>query len=381
MIMEVIFMEIDTLCLHANNMEDKFGSISTPIYQSATFYHNGNDEYSYSRLSNPTRSSVENVVRKLENGKSCNAFSSGMAAITTVLKLFKNGDHIIASNDLYGGAIRLFNNFSKLEGIDFDYVDTSNTSDVVKLINPNTKAIYIETPSNPLMQVTDIAKISEIVKKFNIIVIVDNTFLSPYFQRPLELGADIVIHSGTKYLGGHNDTLSGFVITNSIELGDKITFISKTIGATLSPFDSFLIERGIKTLALRMDRINSNAIKVANFLTTVSKIKKVYYVGLKSHKGYEINKKQSSGFGGMISIEVESEELAIRILNNVKIFKYAESLGGVDSLITYPIKQTHADVPENERNARGINERFLRLSIGIENSIDLINDLRDAIYG
>lgn len=374
-------MEIDTLCLHANNIEDKFGSISTPIYQSATFYHNGNDEYSYSRLSNPTRSSVENVVMKLENGKFCNAFSSGMAAITTVLKLFKNGDHIISSNDLYGGAIRLFNSFSSAEGIEFSYVDTSNIDEVKKLIKSNTKAIYIETPSNPLMQVTDIRKIVSIAKKNNILVIVDNTFLSPYFQRPIELGADIVIHSGTKYLGGHNDTLSGFVVTNSIELGERITFISKTIGATLSPFDSFLIERGIKTLAIRMERINSNAIEIANYLKKVKEIKKIYYVGLESHKGYEINKGQSSGFGGMISIEVESIDLALKILNNVKIFKYAESLGGVDSLITYPIKQTHADVPEAERNARGINDRFLRLSIGIENPIDLINDLRDAIYG
>lgn len=374
-------MEIDTLCLHANNIEDKFGSIATPIYQSATFYHNGNDEYSYSRLSNPTRSSVENIVMKLEKGKSCNAFSSGMAAITTVLKLFKKDDQIISSNDLYGGAIRLFNNFSKVEGIKFSYVDTSNIDEVKKLIKSNTKAIYIETPSNPLMQVTDIRKIVEIAKKYNILVIVDNTFLSPYFQRPLELGADIVIHSGTKYLGGHNDTLSGFVVTNSIELGEKITFISKTIGAVLSPFDSFLIERGIKTLAIRMERININAIEIVNYLSTVKEIKKIYYVGLESHKGYEINKKQSSGFGGMISIEVESTELALKILNNVKIFKYAESLGGVDSLITYPIKQTHADVPVVERNARGINERFLRLSIGIENPIDLINDLRDAIYG
>jgi cystathionine gamma-synthase len=253
--------------------------------------------------------------------------------------------------------------------------------EVIKLIKPNTKAIYIETPSNPLMQVTDIAEISKIAKKNNILVIVDNTFLSPYFQRPLELGADIVIHSGTKYLGGHNDTLSGFVVTNSIELGERITFISKTIGAALSPFDSFLIERGIKTLALRMDKINSNAIKVVDFLKTVKEINKIYYVGLKTHKGYEINKNQSTGFGGMISIELESEELALKILDNVKIFKYAESLGGVDSLITYPIKQTHADVDEAERNARGINERFLRLSIGIENPIDLIKDLRDAIYG
>ena len=376
-------MEFETLCLHAdNNKKDEWGTLSMPICQSATFVHKSvddNGEYSYSRLSNPTRSHLENTIKVLEKGEVCVAFSSGMAAITTVSKLFKKGDHIIASDDLYGGALRLFRNFSIVEGIEFDYLDTSNIDEVLKKIKKNTKAIYIETPSNPLMQVTDIKKIAEITQKNNILLIVDNTFLTPYYQRPLELGADIVIHSGTKYLGGHNDSLAGFVVTKTKELGEKIIYISKTVGANLSPFDSFLIERGIKTLPIRMDRINENAYKIANWLTKVSKVKKVYYVGLPTHKGYEINKNQSKGFGGMISIELESAELAHKVLASVKIFQYAESLGGVDSLITYPMKQTHADVSKEERDRRGINDKFLRLSIGIENANDLIDDLKQAL--
>ncbi len=376
-------MEFETLCLHAdNNIKDEWGTLSMPICQSATFVHKSvddNGEYSYSRLSNPTRSHLENTVKALENGSVCVAFSSGMAAITAVSKLFKNNDHIIASDDLYGGALRLFRNFSEIEGVEFDYIDTSNIDLVLGKIKKNTKAIYIETPSNPLMQVTDIRKVARIARENNLLLIVDNTFLTPYYQRPLELGADIVIHSGTKYLGGHNDSLAGFVVTKEKELGDRIIYISKTIGANLSPFDSFLIERGIKTLPIRMDRINDNAIKIAQFLSKEKKIKKVYYVGLESDKGYEINKSQSSGFGGMISIELETEELAKHVLGSVKIFQYAESLGGVDSLITYPMKQTHADLPKEERDKRGINERFLRLSIGIENVNDLINDLKQAL--
>lgn len=377
-------MEIETLCLHTTEKKDEWGTISMPICQSATFVHKGiddNGEYSYSRLSNPTRSHVENTVKLLEGGEECVAFSSGMAAITAVSKLFKRGDHIICSDDLYGGALRLFRNFSTVEGVEFDYVNTANLVEVSNLVKANTKAIYIETPSNPLMQITDILEISKIAKANNLLLIVDNTFLTPYYQKPFLLGADIVVHSGTKYLGGHNDALAGFVVTKTKELGEKIIFISKTIGANLSPFDSFLIERGIKTLHVRMDRINENAIKITEFLKTLPEIKKIYYVGLKEHPGYDINLKQSKGFGGMISIELESKDLALKILKDVKIFQYAESLGGVDSLITYPMKQTHADVPEEERNKRGINDKFLRISVGIENVNDLINDLKEAIYG
>jgi cystathionine gamma-synthase len=375
-------MKFETLCVHpTTNIDDQYGAIATPIYQSATFVHANLDEpskYSYSRLSNPTRCHLEDLVMKLEQGKSCTGFSTGMAAITCVFKTFKSGDHFICSEDLYGGALRLFRTL-KEDNYKFDFIDTNNLELLKSKINKNTKAIYIETPSNPLMNVTDIEEVSKICKDNNLLLIVDNTFLTPYFQKPILLGADIVIHSGTKYLGGHNDTLAGFLITNSEKLGENVLYYAKTIGASLSPFDSFLIERGIKTLPIRMDRINDNAIKIASWLSKEKKVKRVYYVGLESDKGYEINKSQSSGFGGMISIELESEELAKHVLGSVKIFQYAESLGGVDSLITYPMKQTHADLPKEERDKRGINERFLRLSIGIENVNDLINDLKQAL--
>lgn len=378
-------MEFETLCLHAdNNIKDEWGTLTTPICQSATFVHKGVDvpsDYSYSRLSNPTRRHVERLVAALEGGADAYAFSSGMTAITVSMMLLKPGDHVIANDDLYGGALRLFRNVNALNGLEFDFLDTSDIEAVKAKIRPNTRLIYIETPSNPLMQVTDIRKAAEVAHANNAWLFVDNTFLTPYFQKPLELGADIVIHSGTKYLGGHNDTLAGFVVASTEELAKKVLYYSKTIGGQLAPFDSFLIERGIKTLPIRMDRINENAGKIAAYLKNEKKVRKVYYVGLPEAKGYDIMKEQSKGFGGMISIEVESKELAEKILSDVKIFQYAESLGGVDSLITYPMLQTHADVPLEERNRRGINDRFLRISVGIENAKDLIEDLKQAING
>ena len=378
-------MRFETLCLHADkNIKDEWGTLSMPICQSATFVHKGVDvesEYSYSRLSNPTRRHLENTIASLEGGYEAYAFSTGMTAINVAMMLIKPGEHVIATDDLYGGALRLFRKVSERNGIEFDFVDTSDINNVERLIKKNTRLIYIETPSNPLMQVTNIKKIVELAHKNNILVYVDNTFLTPYYQRPIELGVDIVVHSGTKYLGGHNDTLAGFVVVKTKELADEILFYSKTIGGQLSPFDSFLIERGIKTLPIRMDKINDNAYKIANYLKSESKIKKIYYVGFDDFKGHEIITKQSKGYGGMISIEVESEELAKKILKDVKIFQYAESLGGVDSLITYPMLQTHADVPLEERNRRGINNRFLRISVGIENVDDLIEDLKQAING
>ena len=374
-------MEFDTLCLHANNKTNGYGAIATPIYQSATFVHGGvkeNSEYSYSRLSNPTRVHLENTVAALEKGTAAFAFSTGMAAISTVMKLFAASDHIIASDDLYGGSLRLFRNVNTAEGMKFNFVNTGDVKAVESLIGERTKAIYAETPSNPLMQVSDIAALAEVAHRYGLLLIVDNTFLTPYYQNPLELGADIVIHSGTKYLAGHNDTLAGFAVVKSTELAEKIAYVYKTIGATLSPFDCFLIERGIKTLPLRMDKISVNAKAVAQWLRCRKEVKKVYYIGFEEHDGYSVSLNQSRGFGGMISFEVESRELAEKILAHVKIIQYAESLGGVDSLITYPMRQTHADVPERERIARGINDRFLRLSIGIENEKDLIEDLRQA---
>ncbi|MDE7453759.1 MAG: PLP-dependent aspartate aminotransferase family protein [Clostridia bacterium] len=374
-------MKFETLCLHADeNARDEWGTVNQPICQAATFVHKGTDvpsEFSYSRLSNPTRAHLENTVAVLEGGAAAFAFSTGMAALNCVMQLFTPPAHFIASEDLYGGSLRLFNCLKNL-GYTFDFVDTGDICAVKKLINKNTKAIYCETPSNPLMQVSDIAALADVAKKNGLMLIVDNTFLTPYYQQPVKLGADIVIHSGTKYLGGHNDTLAGFAVVNSAGLAEKIKYIANTNGSCLAPFDCFLIERGIKTLPVRMDRISSNAEKIAHWLRSRKDVKKVYYAGFEDHAGYAVSRKQSTGFGGMISFEAESKALAEKILNNVKVFQYAESLGGVESLITYPMMQTHKDLSEEERNRRGINDRFLRISTGIENIEDLLADLEQA---
>lgn len=376
-------MDITTLCIHgAENNSHKTGAISVPIYQSATFAHPGVGQstgYDYSRLQNPTRESLESLVAKLENGLDALAFSTGMAAVSAMMELFSIGDHIIASGDLYGGSVRLFEHISRKNGITFDYVDTGDLSAVKSKIRPETKAFFIETPTNPMMQVTDIEAVSKIAKEHGILVIVDNTFLTPYYQKPLDLGADIIVHSGTKYLSGHNDTLAGFLITNKPELSEKLRFIFKTTGACLSPFDSWLLIRGIKTLSVRMDRQQENALKTAEWLTKHPKIKKVFYIGLLGHPGYEISKKQASGFGSMISFEVDTEATAITLLEQTQLILYAESLGGIETLITYPMLQTHADVPEEERNLRGINNRLLRMSVGLENAEDIIADLEQAL--
>ena len=359
-------MKFETLCLHADgNKKDEWGTLTAPICQSATFVHKGVGEpskFSYSRLSNPTRSHLENTVAALENGEAAFAFSTGMAAISTVMKLFSAPAHIIASDDLYGGSLRLFRNVNANDGLSFDFVDTGDLDAVKSLIRRETRAIYCETPSNPLMRVSDISALAKIARERGLYLIVDNTFLTPYYQKPLDMGADIVIHSGTKYLGGHNDTLAGFAVVKTRELAEKIAYLYKTFGACLAPFDCFLVERGIKTLPLRMDKITANAKAVAAWLKGRGDVKKVYYAGL----------------GGMISFEAQSKAMAERILKKVKVFQYAESLGGVESLITYPMLQTHADVPEKERNARGITDAFLRVSTGIENVEDLIEDLKQA---
>jgi cystathionine beta-lyase/cystathionine gamma-synthase len=373
-------MKFETLCLHADqNIKDEWGSLNQAICQTATFVHKGIDidsPYSYSRLSNPTRRHLEKTIASLEGGYDAYAFSSGMTAISVSMMLIQKGSHVIATDDLYGGALRLFNHVCKNNGIEFDFVDTSNIDLVKEKIKPNTKLIYIETPSNPIMKVTDIKEIADLAHSIGAYLFVDNTFLTPYYQNPISLGADIVLHSATKYLGGHNDALAGIVVAKTSELAERILFYSKTIGGQLAPFDAFLIERGIKTLPIRMDRISENAYKLALWLAKNKRIKKVYYAGLPSSKGYQIMKKQSKGFGGMISIELESSSLAKKVLKEVKVFQYAESLGGVESLITYPMLQTHADVPKEEREARGINDRFLRISVGIENIEDLIEDLK-----
>ncbi|GHV46729.1 cystathionine gamma-synthase [Clostridia bacterium] len=373
-------LSLETLCvLNSGEIRDKTGSVSTPIYQTSTFRHEKVGEstgFDYTRSGNPTRSSLERTVAALENGTDALAFSSGMAAVSALMELFKPGDHIIASDDLYGGTHRLFEHISSKNGLVFTHI--THLQNPEDFITPNTKAVYIETPTNPLMHVHDLNAIAVTAKKHNLLFVVDNTFLTPYFQKPLNLGADIVVHSGTKFLGGHNDTLAGLLVTAKCELAEKLRFIQKTTGACLSPFDSWLVLRGIKTLAVRLDRQQETAKKIALWLQSHKKVKNVFYPGLPTDPGYEISVKQTTGFGGMISFEVESAELACRALENLRIISYAESLGGTESLMTYPMTQTHADIPEEERLRKGINERLLRLSVGLEAADDLIADLDKA---
>lgn len=374
---------LNTRCLHLEETEGKsenYGALSYPIYQTATYAHPGVGQstgYDYSRLQNPTREHLEKTVASLEGGIDAFALTTGMAAIALLMELFQPGDHIISEADLYGGSIRLFDNVSKKNHYEFTYLDCSQ-DDVEAAIRENTKAIYLETPTNPMMNVSDISKISEIAKRHNLILIVDNTFLSPYFQNPLKLGADVVLHSGTKFLGGHNDTLAGFIVTNSVEIQERLRFLIKTTGAGLSPFDSWLILRGIKTLGIRMEKSQQNAIQIANWLKEQPVVKKVYYPGLPEHPGYEIIKKQARGFGSMLTFDVDTREHALQILERVRMIKFAESLGGVETLITYPTTQTHADVPEEVRLKNGITPCTLRLSTGIEDIEDLLAELTEV---
>lgn len=382
---------LETKCIHVeekieNNSDPAcktlhYGSVSFPIYQTATYAHPAVGQstgFDYSRLQNPTRAQVEKVVTQLEGGIDAFALSSGMAAISLLFEIFSPGDHLVIDSDLYGGAIRLFDHVTSKNGIEFSRANCSR-DDVESLIKPNTKAIYIETPTNPMMNIADIASLAEIAKRHGILLIVDNTFLSPYFQNPLALGADVVVHSGTKFLAGHNDTLAGFIVTNRTDIQEKLRFLIKTTGAGLAPFDCWLVLRGIKTLALRMEAAQKNAIKIVDFLKKQPAVTKVIYPGLKEHPGYEIIKKQARGFGSMVTFNVTDEALAKKILGSVQLIQYAESLGGVETLITYPTTQTHADVPEELRLKNGITPATLRLSVGIENVDDLIADLEQAL--
>lgn len=362
--------------------DERTGAISFPIYQSATFRHNGLNNstgYDYSRAQNPTREETEKTLASLEGGNEAIGFSTGVAAIAACINLFKAGDHVILSDDLYGGTYRLFSETYKEFGLEATFVDTTNTTSILEAINENTKAIFIETPSNPMMKVTDIKAVAQIAKEHDLLLIVDNTFLTPYYQRPLELGADIVIHSGTKFLGGHHDLLAGFIVANDKNIIERLRRIHMSTGATLSPFDSWLVLRGIKTLHIRLDRAQENTLKIAKFLDNNPKIEKVYYVGLENFDGYELNKKQATGFGATLSFRVKDKSLIEKILNNVKVIRFAESLGGVETLITYPITQTHSEIPEEIKKRLGVDEYLLRLSVGIENIDDLINDLDNAI--
>ncbi len=358
------------------------GAISFPIYQAATFKHHGLNNstgYDYSRAQNPTREEAEKTLAVLEGGEAAIGFSSGVAAVNACIHLFRAGDHIILSDDLYGGTYRLFDDIYRDFGITVTFVDTTNINFILESIRENTKAIFIETPSNPMMKVTDIGAVAEIAKKKNLLLIVDNTFLTPYYQKPLELGADLIVHSGTKFLGGHHDLLAGFIVGNDEEILQKLRKIHMSTGATLSPFDSWLVLRGLKTLHIRLDRSQENAIKIAQFLEKSPKIEKVYYVGLENFEGYEINKKQATGFGATLSFRVKDKALVPKILESVKVIRFAESLGGVETLITYPFTQTHSEIPEEIKQKLGVDEYLLRLSVGIENINDLISDLDDAI--
>ena len=377
---------IETRCVHGDtsaSLNDGNRPISFPIYQTASFSHiepgHNKSGFDYTRESNPTRQRLQEVVSSLEGAANTVAFTSGMAAISTVFELFSPGDHIICSEDLYGGVFRLHKLINKKNGLVLDYVDTTDPKNIANALTANTKALYIETPSNPTMQVTDIRKCAEIARENSLLLIVDNTFLSPYFQNPLELGADIVIHSGSKFLAGHTDTSSGFVCVKDAELGQRIHLLSKTTGAALSPMDSWLVMRGIKTLAVRMERQQENALELARWLESHPKVTKVIYPGLKNHPGYKTNTAQARGAGSMISFYVNDKATATRVLEKVNLIIFAESLGGTESLITYPLVQTHADVPEETKQRLGINETLLRISVGLENSEDIIADLAQAL--
>lgn len=379
--------KFETRCIHRDNEHEEghpYGSVCTPIYQTATFYHPGIGQttgFNYTRESNPTRTELEDIVTSLEEAKDTVACANGMAAIVLCMELFESGEHIVCSEDLYGGSVRMFQTTGEKRGLTFTYVNTADAAATEAAIKSNTKALYIETPSNPTMQITDLAKMKSLADKYNLLLIVDNTFLSPYFQKPIRFGADLVIHSGTKFLGGHNDTLAGFLSTSRDDLAEKIRYLYKTVGSCLAPFDSYLLIRGIKTLPIRMERQQENALAIAKWLQTQKKIKQVYYIGLEDHPGYEINKKQTTGFGSMISIRTDSEATARRVLERIRLITYAESLGGVESLMTYPMLQTHGDVPVETRERLGITEDFLRFSVGIENVDDLIADLDQALNG
>jgi cystathionine beta-lyase/cystathionine gamma-synthase len=357
-------------------------AVSMPIYQTATFRHTrlGDEaKFSYSRTANPTRQALEDGISSLEGGMRGLAFSSGMAAITATTMIFRPGDHFLVSDDLYGGTYRLFTAIFAQYGLLFDFVDFTDIDTAISKITPKTRAFFIETPTNPLMKVADLHRLVAIAKGHGLLTIVDNTFFTPFLQRPLQLGADLVIHSGTKFLGGHNDVVAGLVISASGELAEKLYAVQNAAGAILGPQDSWLLLRGLKTLALRMEWAQATAGQLAQFLQNHPAVKKVYYPGLPSHPGHELCKQQSSGFGAMLSFEVNDAELVPHILTSLKLISFAESLGGVESLITYPETQTHADIPLDVRRHLGITEYLLRLSVGIEDPDDLQEDLEQAL--
>lgn len=378
-------MKLATKFIHAGVEPDpSTGAIMTPIYQTSTYVQaapGNNKGYEYARSQNPTRFALEKAMAEIENGKFGLVFSSGVAATDAVIKLLEPGDEVIAANDMYGGTYRLFTKVFEKFGIVFKYVNMQDVRNIRPLMNEKTKLIWAETPTNPLMNIIDIAAVADLAKEFNVLVCVDNTFASPYLQNPLDLGADIVMHSATKYLGGHSDVIQGSLVMNDAALRDQLYFIQKSCGAVPGPQDCFLVLRGIKTLHIRMQRHCENGEKVAHFLRNHSKVGKVYWPGFEDHPNYAIAKKQMRGFGGMISFELkdDSTEEAKRVLSATKVFALAESLGGVESLINHPATMTHASIPREERIKNGLSDSLIRLSVGIEDVDDLIDDLKQAI--
>lgn len=358
------------------------GAIIVPIYQTSTFVqedlgkHKG---FEYARTSNPTRLALERNLAALERGRFSFAFASGMAAINAVMTLLKAGDHIVAGHNLYGGSFRLFERVLKDFGLNFSYADTTRIEEMEKALRPNTRMVFIETPTNPIMEITDISAVASLAHQHRAFLAVDNTFMSPYFQRPLELGADLVIHSTTKYLNGHSDGVGGAVILNDTTLAERLKFIQNAAGAVLGPFDSWLVLRGVKTLAVRMVRHNENGLAVAQFLQNHPKVRRVYYPGLPSHPQFDLARKQMTGFGGMLSFETGSLECARTVLKSVRLCSLAESLGGVETLISHPATMTHASVPPEERERLGITDGLVRISVGIEDAEDIIADLAQAL--
>ncbi|MBD2872127.1 aminotransferase class I/II-fold pyridoxal phosphate-dependent enzyme [Paenibacillus arenilitoris] len=357
------------------------GAVSFPVYQATAFRHpklGQSTGFDYARTKSPTRSVLEEAAAQLESGDAAFACSSGMAALQTIFALFGQGDHLIVSLDLYGGTYRLLERIMSRFGVTASYVDTNDIDAMAALLTPNTKAVLIETPTNPLMMITDLARVSAWAKAKGLLTIVDNTLLTPFFQRPIELGADIVVHSATKYLGGHNDVLAGLIVTKGKELSAEMAFLHNSIGAVLGPQDSWLLMRGMKTLALRMERHQYNATTIANYLMEHPAVEDVYYPALPHHPGHEIQNSQSSGNTGIFSFRLKDARYVEPILRHIKLIAFAESLGGVESLMTYPAVQTHADIPLEIRQAIGVDDRLLRFSVGIEHADDLIADLAQA---
>ncbi|MBI0576434.1 bifunctional cystathionine gamma-lyase/homocysteine desulfhydrase [Neobacillus cucumis] len=376
-------MKRKTKLIHGGISEDPAtGAVSFPIYQVSTYKQEGvggHKGFEYSRTGNPTRHALEELIKDIEGGKAGFAFGSGMAAITAVFMLFNSGDHVILTDDVYGGTFRVMTKVLNRVGIDSTFVDTSNLENIKKEIRPNTKAIYLETPTNPLLKVTDIEAAAKMAKEHNLLTIVDNTFSTPYWQNPLEFGVDIVLHSATKYIGGHSDVVAGLVVVNDDQLAEDLHFVQNSTGGILGPQDSWLLIRGIKTLGIRMEETEANTKEIVEFLQSHPNVKKVYYPGLETHPNHAIAKKQARGFGGMVSFDVGSAENADKLLSKVKYFTLAESLGAVESLISVPARMTHASIPAERRAELGIVDGLVRISVGLEDVEDLIDDLKQAL--